>query len=168
MRSVREFIVPSFLRLPDERVLRMGYLDRQAPSVTDLLPAIISLESRSSASGERIALIQAASTTATHVIPSYAILSKTSGWAPWSWVRRVMVEEVYARARVVFPDRGNAPAAVDDKFVIRLSTNQALIWSALCTLPSRLLYNATRSTTVSQISRDRGSQRNRIATQLDV
>ena len=107
----------------------MGYLDRQAPSVAELLPSIISLESRSSASGERIALIQAASTTATHVIPSYAIFSRPSGWAPWSWVRRVLVEEIYGRARVVFPDRGNVPATVDDKYVFshfkKVSADQA-------------------------------------------
>ncbi len=94
----------------------MGYLDRAGPSVTDLLPTLISLESRSiPSSSERIKAIQEASTTTTHVVPSYAILSKESRWTPWSWVRKIMVEELYGRARVVFPDRGNAPNASDDK-----------------------------------------------------
>jgi len=89
----------------------MGYLDRAQASVDDILPIILSLESRSAASPEYMAQIQAASHTATHVIPSYSLLSKQSGSAPWSWLRRIIVEELYARARVVFPDRENAQAA---------------------------------------------------------
>lgn len=97
--------------------MRMGYLDRAPPSASEILPTLIALEARSSSSTTRIALIQAASGTTTHVVPSYWLISRTTRWRAWSWVRRLLVEEVYGRARVVFPDPGNAPDAVNDNTI---------------------------------------------------
>ena len=93
----------------------MGYLDRSSPSLPDLLPILIGIEARACSSKEYVAVIRAASATATHVVPSYSIVSKPMTWKPWSWLRKVLVEELYGRARVVFPDRVNAPNDVDDK-----------------------------------------------------
>lgn len=90
-------------------LMRVGYLDRLAPSAQDLLPLLLSLETRAAptdaAAQARTRELERVSRTETHVIPSYAIRSAGGGWAVWAWVRRVVVEELYARARVVFPDR---------------------------------------------------------------
>jgi hypothetical protein len=48
------------------------------------------------------------------VIPSYTIFSKPSSGV-WGWIRRGLVEEIYGRARVVFPDRNGAPGAEENK-----------------------------------------------------
>lgn len=50
----------------------------------------------------------------THVIPSYTIMAKPVNNRVLSWVRRVLVEDVYARARVIFPDQVQPLHATDD------------------------------------------------------
>ncbi|RSH83686.1 hypothetical protein EHS25_005590 [Saitozyma podzolica] len=95
--------------------LRVGYLDSRTPSLPALLPYLTSIEARGSASpAPVIDALTAAAHHATHFIPSYTVISRRSGWVPWVWVRRILIEEIYGRARVIFPDYVAAPDAMQD------------------------------------------------------
>ncbi|RSH89944.1 hypothetical protein EHS25_001930 [Saitozyma podzolica] len=95
--------------------LRVGYLDSKTPSLPVLLPYLTSIEARSSASpAPVIDALTAAVHNATHFIPSYTVISRRSGWVPWVWVRRILIEEIYGRARVIFPDYVAALDAMQD------------------------------------------------------
>nr|ODN93273.1 potassium uptake protein [Cryptococcus depauperatus CBS 7841] len=89
--------------------MRTGYLDRTPPSTDEIVSLLTPLASRSASTASlaitRVQSILKAGETVSHVIPSNAILSKGSNNKFWSWVRRVLVEEVYARARIMWPDR---------------------------------------------------------------
>ncbi|WVQ71165.1 potassium uptake protein [Cryptococcus sp. DSM 104548] len=89
--------------------MRMGYLDHTPPSTDDLVHLITPLASRSASNASlaltRVSSILKASKVVSHVVPQYVIRSKGGGNVVWSWVRRLLVEEIYARARVMWPDR---------------------------------------------------------------
>jgi KUP system potassium uptake protein len=105
-------------RQADDR--SVGYLDSRTPSLPALLPYLTSIEARGSASpAPVIDALTAAAHHATHFIPSYTVISRRSGWVPWVWVRRILIEEIYGRARVIFPDYVAAPDAMQDEWVVR-------------------------------------------------
>ncbi|ODO11951.1 potassium uptake protein [Cryptococcus amylolentus CBS 6273] len=90
--------------------MRMGYLDRTPPSTDDLIHLITPLASRSASNASlaltRVSSILKASKVVSHVVPQHVIRSKGGRRnVVWNWVRRLLVEEVYARARVMWPDR---------------------------------------------------------------
>jgi KUP system potassium uptake protein len=91
--------------------MRTGYLDRASPEVEHLLPLLVQLEARidPTTSSERIKMLEEAAKTVTHILPSYTIVSSKQRWRAVSWIRRILIEEVYARARVMFPERHGAP-----------------------------------------------------------
>ena len=100
-------VLPGFYAI----TMRAGYLDHSPPHIPDILPLLIALEGRSSeepVAAARVRALQDASRTVTHIVPAYSVVSG-SQTRVWGWVRRILVEEVYARARVMFPERGNAP-----------------------------------------------------------
>ncbi|GFZ49919.1 hypothetical protein JCM24511_07322 [Saitozyma sp. JCM 24511] len=102
--------------------LRVGYLDSRTPSLPALLPYLTSIEARSSASpAPVIDALTAAAHNATHFIPSYTVISRRSGWVPWVCVRRILIEEIYGRARVIFPDYVAAPDVMQDDVSRHLS-----------------------------------------------
>jgi KUP system potassium uptake protein len=108
-------------RRADDR--SVGYLDSKTPSLPALLPYLTSIEARSSASpAPVIDALTAAAHNATHIIPSYTVISRRSGWVPWVWVRRILIEEIYGRARVIFPDYVAAPDAMQDEWVVQPNT----------------------------------------------
>ncbi|KAJ9120623.1 hypothetical protein QFC22_002552 [Naganishia vaughanmartiniae] len=90
-------------------VMRKGYLDMLAPEVDEILDRICEIEIQYSAVNleERLKMIKQASLTTTHIIPNYNIKSrKIPGFIP-NGIRRVLVEELYGRLRVVFPDESH-------------------------------------------------------------
>jgi len=86
----------------------VGYLDTSRAEIPELVERITSIESRYHASEmeltKRIQIIQKASSNSTHVIPSYSLISRPLPWRVGSWFRKLFVEEIYGRGRVMFPD----------------------------------------------------------------
>jgi KUP system potassium uptake protein len=117
--SVTMRSAPPFRPLLDKLMnCSVGYLDRAPPSIPDLLPYLQTLETRSAANltvaRANRHLLEQAGQNPTHVVPSYAIISRSPSGV-WGWVRRVLVEELYGRARVVFPERNGAPGPEENK-----------------------------------------------------
>lgn len=54
-------------------------------------------------------------------LPNYLLLSKRTGGAPFAFVRRVLIEELYARIRMVFPDETSAQKG-DEEYVCFLAS----------------------------------------------
>ncbi|ORY35332.1 potassium transporter-domain-containing protein [Naematelia encephala] len=96
--------------------MRNGYHDRTPPSIPTFLPSLISLAAQSG-SPSQVETLQAISSDVTHVIPSYEILSAKSRFKPWSWVRKILVEDLYGRARVIFPDWSNSPGPEENNMI---------------------------------------------------
>jgi hypothetical protein len=81
------------------------------------MPTIEAIEARARPTGSVSAYIdylKVAAANTTHVLPSYTIMAKPMGNRILDWVRRLLVEEVYARARVVFPDQVQALHPTED------------------------------------------------------
>lgn len=91
-----------------------GYLDHAVPSILELVPYLQRLLTGTPERAAQIAQLAEAGLV-THVVPSYSIFSRQVPYRWWDWVRRLLVEDLYGRARVVFPDWSSAPnAAVAD------------------------------------------------------
>ncbi|WVR04896.1 hypothetical protein IAU60_001908 [Kwoniella sp. DSM 27419] len=86
--------------------VRVGYMDPVSPVVDDLLPILESIVSPVGAvNGTQVRLMYEAAKNVTHFIPSYNIRSRPTSNRFTAWLRRLLLEEVYARARVCFPER---------------------------------------------------------------
>ncbi|KAL7409758.1 potassium transporter [Mrakia frigida] len=86
--------------------VRLGFRDQLPNFVRDLLPRIIAMEAASNpVTAERHVkeIIEAGKNT-THILPNYVLESRLRGNEPWPVVRRWMIEQVYDRIRVMFPD----------------------------------------------------------------
>ncbi|GHJ84454.1 hypothetical protein NliqN6_0856 [Naganishia liquefaciens] len=87
-------------------VMRKGYLDQLSPEVDQILERIFEIEVQYSATKleDRLKAIKEASLTTTHIVPSYNIKSRASANVLVDKMRRVILEELYGRLRVIFPD----------------------------------------------------------------
>ncbi|KAJ9116704.1 hypothetical protein QFC20_000639 [Naganishia adeliensis] len=90
-------------------LMRKGYLDSFSPEVEAILDRIYEIEVQYSSVDleERLKVIKQASLTTTHIIPNYNIKSKVVKNPIADRMRRVVVEELYGRLRVIFPDESH-------------------------------------------------------------
>lgn len=90
-------------------------MDRDLPDVNAILPEITSIETHLQPSSSTfIAQLHTAAGNVTHILPSYTIIGRSVNNRIWGRIRRVIIEEIYSRARVVFPDQLHAEHPADD------------------------------------------------------
>nr|AOR51849.1 potassium transporter [Phaffia rhodozyma] len=87
--------------------VRTGYRDQSRTNMADVVPYLIQAERQfdPKISFEKIKEIEQAAANTTQIMPSYVLLSQKTRWASWGYIRKMLVEELYARLRVMFPDQ---------------------------------------------------------------
>ncbi|TFY59675.1 hypothetical protein EVG20_g7693 [Dentipellis fragilis] len=98
----------------------LGFRDDFDVQVPEIIKHICDLETRTNPEGapELIRQLNLLASTSTHVVPHYQLISRRleAGWfSPVvNWVRRVLIEDVYGRLRVMFPETVNWLASAEE------------------------------------------------------
>jgi hypothetical protein len=84
-------------------IVSAGYRDAPFDIVSELLPRITQLERLANPehADARIVEVEDAARNATHIQPNFVLRSMPVPFRPWRWLRRVMIEELYGRLRLV-------------------------------------------------------------------
>ncbi|KAG7530995.1 hypothetical protein FFLO_04666 [Filobasidium floriforme] len=102
--------------------MKRGYLDRISPEIEHILGQIQTIEAIFSPVDveKRLARIAEASKTVTHINSSYRLISRHQNNGIVDWVRRALIEELYDRCRVMFPDESSSPESLEETLHLKV------------------------------------------------
>ncbi|EKM57720.1 uncharacterized protein PHACADRAFT_251527 [Phanerochaete carnosa HHB-10118-sp] len=111
-------------------IYRLGYRETFSVKVDNFIDTICALEAREDPvnSAATIAEVQAAAKRVTHIAPHYVVSSRSLGSSRFmravSWIRKVLIEDIYRRLATMFPDTDGWLGSADE--IIHVGVNATL------------------------------------------